>query len=379
MSDIHGICWSSSRIVFALADSFNGQHSRLKGIFQVNRWGKVLLFALACCWTIVMSGCGAGVSIPLGGSGLLASPGTIDFGNVLVGHEVDSSVNIKNNNASSIVVSQVNVSGQSFSLLSNTNTPISIPAGGTFNLKIGFTPASTAAYSGQITLMDPSAKMIAQVPMQGQGLSQGAPQLTVSTSNLSFGSVTVNTATTQSLTLTSTGTSPVTVNSAAITGAGFTIVGGGLPVTLTPTQSLTLQVQFNPTATGTAGGQITISSNSSTGGTALVALNGTGTIAVNPQASPQLTVSAGSLSFGSVTVNTATTQTLTLTSTGTAPVTVNSAAITGTGFTIVGGSLPATLNPTQSLTLQVQFQPTTTGTASGQITISSNSSTGSRP
>ena len=74
-------------------------------------------------------------------------------------------------------------------------------------------------------------------------------------------------------------------------------------MTLTPTQSLTLQVQFNPTATGTAGGQITISSNSSTGGTALVALSGVGTIAVNPQASRQLRVTTGSLCFGSVPLN----------------------------------------------------------------------------
>ena len=90
----------------------------------------------------------------------------------------------------------------------------------------------------------------------------------MSTATLSFGSVTVNTATIQSLTLTSTGTAPVTVSSAAITGAGFTIVGGSLPVTLNPTQTVTLQVQFLPTATGSASGQITITSDSSTGSTA---------------------------------------------------------------------------------------------------------------
>jgi hypothetical protein len=143
-------------------------------------------------------------------------------------------------------------------------------------------------------------------------------------------------------------------------------------VTLNPTQSLTLQVQFDPTAAGAASGQITISSNSTTGSTALVALSGTGTAA-----NPQLTVSATSVSFGSVAVNTATTQTLTLTSTGTTPVTVNSAAITGAGFSIIGGSFPVTLNPTQTLTLQLQFDPTTAGALTGQITISSNSTTGS--
>jgi hypothetical protein len=141
---------------------------------------------------------------------------------------------------------------------------------------------------------------------------------------------------------------------------------------LNPTQSVTLQVQFDPTAAGAASGQITISSNSTTGSTALVALSGTGTAA-----NPQLTISATSLSFGSVAVNTATTQTLTLTSTGTTPVTVNSAAITGAGFSIIGGSFPVTLNPTQTLTLQLQFDPATAGALTGQITISSNSTTGS--
>ncbi len=101
----------------------------------------------------------------------------------------------------------------------------------------------------------------------------------------------------------------MTVNSATVTGAGFTIVAQSFPVTLSPTQSLTLQVQFKPTTAGALAGQLTISSNSTTGSTAVVALSGTGTAA-----NPQLTMSAASLSFGSVAVNTATTQSLTLTS-----------------------------------------------------------------
>jgi hypothetical protein len=250
-----------------------------------------------------MSGCGAGISVPLGGGGLLVAPGTINFGNVPVGHQVDNSVIITNSNASPILVSQVNVSGQPFSLLSNASMPINLPAGGTYNLKIGFTPASPVAYSGQITMMDTLAKVIAQVPMQGAG-APDAPQLTVSAASLNFGSLAVNTATTQSFTLTSTGTSPVTVSSVGITGSGFTIVGGNLPATLNPSQSMTLQVQFNPASAGAATGQITISSNSSTGSTAAVALSGKGTTTSSPQASPQLAVSAASLSFGNVTTNT---------------------------------------------------------------------------
>jgi hypothetical protein len=184
--------------------------------------------------------------------------------------------------------------------------------------------------------------------------------------------VTVNTPSTRSLTLTSTGTAPVTVNSAAITGAGFTIVAQSFPMTLNPTQSVTLQIQFLPTAAGAASGQIAISSNSATGGTAVVALSGTGTAA----GSAQLSISTASLSFGSLAVNATATQSLTLTSTGTTPVTVNSATITGAGFTLIGGSLPVTLNPTQTMTLTLQFKPATTGALTGQITVSSNSTSG---
>ena len=86
----------------------------------------------------------------------------------------------------------------------------------------------------------------------------------------------------------------------------------------------------------------------------MVALSGTGTAV----ASPKLTLSASSLSLGSEAVNTPKSMTLTLTSSGTSAVKVTSDAISGTGFTIVGDTLPATLNPNQTLALQVQFKPT---------------------
>jgi fibronectin type 3 domain-containing protein len=54
-------------------------------------------------------------------------------------------------------------------------------------------------------------------------------------------------------------------------------VGGSFPVTLNPSQTATIQVQFKPTAAGSDTGQITISSNSTSGSPTNIALNGTGT------------------------------------------------------------------------------------------------------
>lgn len=82
--------------------------------------------------------------------------------------------------------------------------------------------------------------------------------------------------TTKTLTLTSMGTSPVTVNSAMVSGTGYTLVGGSFPVTLNPSQTLTLQIQFLPTANGAQAGQLMVVSDS-TGGNSVVGLSGMGT------------------------------------------------------------------------------------------------------
>ncbi len=333
----------------------------------------VILFVVAMtCFTIAITGCGSGPE-PISNF-LQISPRTVDFGDVGVGQTVQSNVSVVNTGSASVAISQLSLSGQSFSIASNEKFPINIPAGGTHTLSIGFAPASPADYSGQIAMLDGSSNSIGQVAMQGRGANGGL--LTLDAANLNFGSVTVNSAQMQTITLTSTGTSPVTVNSAAIAGAGFTLLGGTFPITLNPSQTATLQVQFSPMATGAASGQLTINSSSATGSAAIVALAGTG-MAANPLTNPNLAVSTSSLIFGSVTVNSPTMLPVTLTSNGTSPVTINSATVTGAGFTLLGGTFPMTLNPSQTATLQVQFNPTATGAAGGQLTISSNSTNGS--
>jgi len=288
------------------------------------------------------------------------------------------------------------------------------------------------------------------------------PTLTISATSIAFGSIGINTATTQSLTLSSTGNAPVTVSSAALSGAGFTSSGATFPLTLNSGQTATLAIQFDPATAGALTGQISIVSNSA-GSPSAISLTGTGTatltglscasasitgsgtdictvtlntpapaggFAVNlasniaavttpasitiparsqtasffatatsvstaqtatltatagsattnfaiqlVAATPTLTVSATSVAFGNVIVKTPSTQTLTLTSSGAVAVTVNSAALTGSGFSMSGPTFPLTLNPTQTATLSLEFDPTVAGAATGQLTINSTSST----
>jgi hypothetical protein len=300
------------------------------------------------------------------------SPADIEFGDVDMGATASFSVSLLNQGHTSVNVGSLTIAGQSFALSAGAQSQLTLTPGVPQTFSVTFSPTSAGDFSGQVTALDKAGTPLASAVIHGHCKGKKTPQLTLSTSALSFGSVTVNSSSMQTLTLTSTGSSPVTVSSVAATGVGFEVSGGSFPAMLNPGESLQLEVTFDPATAGTAMGSITIVSNSVNAGTAVVSLSGIGV--AGPVA--QLTVSTTGLAFGSVTVNTKLTKALTLTSSGTAAVTVGSVSEAGGGFSISGASFPATLNPGQSITVSVTFDPTATSSYSGIISIASDSSSG---
>ncbi len=161
--------------------------------------------------------------------------------------------------------------------LASSNAAVTVPATVTVPANAssaGFTATVSSVTSAQAVTLTASAGSVSKsFALQ---LNAAVPTLTISPASLAFGNVTVNTPATLPVTLTSTGTAPVTVNSAALTGTGYTMSGATFPVTLNPNLAVTLDVQFDPTATGAAAGQLTIQSNSSTNATVVISLTGTG-------------------------------------------------------------------------------------------------------
>ena len=303
---------------------------------------------------------------------LTVNPTAVNFGNTQVNVPVTQPVTLTSTGTAAVTISAATVSGAGFSV-SGATFPVTLNPNQSVTLQVQFNPTSAGAASGQLTITSNSTTGgTAKVALSGNGTVTTTPQLTVNPTAVNFGNTQVNVPVTQPVTLTSTGTAAVTISAATVSGAGFSVSGTTFPVTLNPNQSVTLQVQFNPTSAGAASGQLTINSDSTTGGTAKVALSGNGTVATTAQ----LTVSAGSLSFGNVAVNSTATLPLTLTSSGTAPVTINAATLSGAGFADSGATFPVTLNPNQAVTLQVEFDPTAAGAATGQLKITSNSSSG---
>jgi Abnormal spindle-like microcephaly-assoc'd, ASPM-SPD-2-Hydin/Domain of unknown function (DUF4402) len=245
-----------------------------------------------------------------------------------------------------------------------TSRIITVPDGDIAEDKI---VTATGSYSSTATLSS-SGPWVMQMATFSTVPSSTAPvtnaQLTPSATSLNFGNIAVGSTSTQSVTLTSSGTTAVTLNSASISGTGFTVSGATFPVTLSPKQTVTLAVKYAPTVAGSSAGTLNISSNASSSPT--ISLSGTA------GSTPSLTVSPTSLSFGDVTVGSSASLGVILKAGGAGSVTVRSAAISGTGFSMSGASFPVTLTPNQSVTLQVKFAPTAAKTVTGTLAISSN-------
>jgi hypothetical protein len=213
--------------------------------------------------------------------------------------------------------------------------------------------------------------MLALATMVGcQGFSSGKSSsqttqpgsLSASPASVSFGNVQIGTSQTQSDSLSNAGGTSLTVTQAAPTGAGFTITGLSLPLTLSPGQSASFSVVFSPQSAGSVTGNLAIT-NSASSAPLNIGLSGTAVTAGN------LTGSPTSISYGNVQIGIAQTQTETLKNSGGENITISQATTTGTGFSYTGLSLPLTLVPNQSTTFGVVFTPAIAGAANGNLSI----------
>jgi hypothetical protein len=132
-----------------------------------------------------------------------------------------------------------------------------------------------------VTLTSNTAVRTATIALSGTtGTGTTTPGLQLSSGNLSFGDVALNTPATQEVTITSSGTAPLTLSAGQAQGTGFSISGISFPVTLNPGQTATLSVEFDPTAANPESGSVSLTTNTSAG-TAMITLSGTGTAASN--------------------------------------------------------------------------------------------------
>jgi Abnormal spindle-like microcephaly-assoc'd, ASPM-SPD-2-Hydin len=110
------------------------------------------------------------------------------------------------------------------------------------------------------------------------GLSVSGKQAVVATpATLAFGSVAVGQSATANITLKNQGLTTVEIDDLSMSGAAFSIVGNTFPISLAADASVTLQVRFTPTASGSTTEPLMITSSLSADPASIAEVTGTGT------------------------------------------------------------------------------------------------------
>jgi Abnormal spindle-like microcephaly-assoc'd, ASPM-SPD-2-Hydin/CARDB len=192
-----------------------------------------------------------------------------------------------------------------------------------------------------------------------------APSISVTPSPLALGSVPVGTTATGNLTVTNSGTAPLTITGVTSSNPRFSV--SPTTTTIAAGASTPLSVAFTPTTVGAQVSTVRISSNDTNQPTLSVIVNGSGMSV----AGAGIAVSPTSLDVGTALVgSTVATGMVTVTNTGTSTLNLSNVATTNPAFTV--SPTTATLVAGGSTDLAVTFTPTTAGVQSGNLVIASN-------
>lgn len=304
------------------------------------------------------------VPASLSGTGVSAaavalSPTTLTFASQQVGTtSPPQSVTLTNTGGSTLTLTSITASAG----FGQTNTcGSSVAAGASCSISVTFTPSTGGTTTGTVSVVDNAAGSPQTVSLTGTGLA--GPVVTLSPTTLTFaGQVVGTTSPPQSVTLTNTGASTLTLTSiTASAGFGQTNTCGSSVVA---GASCSISVTFTPTTGGTATGTISVVDNA-TGSPQTVSLTGTGLTL------PAVTLSPTSLTFaGQLVGTTSAPQSVTLTNAGGSALTLTSiTASAGFGQTNTCGSSVAA---GASCSISVTFTPSTGGTTTGTVSVVDN-------
>ncbi|HEV2177068.1 MAG TPA: choice-of-anchor D domain-containing protein [Terriglobia bacterium] len=284
------------------------------------------------------------------------SPVNLTFASQAVGTtSPPQTVTVTNVGESALGIIGITVEGSGFG---QTNTcPASLAINASCTVSVTFMPTVMGAASADVAIQDNAPGEPQKIFLTGTGTE---PLVSFSPTSLVFGQQPVGLASApQAVTLTNTGNDTLTITTSATSG-DFILQSNSCGTSVAAGASCAFNISFDPTATGTRTGALTVTDNAP-GSPQSVALSGTGiqgTICTSPP----------SLAFASQVDETpSASQSVTLTNCGTAAVFITNIS-TSSGFTQTN-TCPVSLIPSQQCAVSVVFDPVTVGAQNGQLTI----------
>jgi hypothetical protein len=333
--------------------------------------------AAACVGTCGTAGASNAGDAFLSELGQLAAPFALfnttsaSFGNQDVGTKSSpQAVTLTNSGNAPLTITSITLAGANPTDFSETDHCVSgspLAPGASCTANVTFAPTAAGTFTATLQVADSAANSPQAISLSGTGV---LVSLSISPASLTFPSQALGTTSNpQTVTLTNTGSTTLTITAISITGtnAGDFTDSPTCASSLAPSATCTIGVTFKPTQVGPLMASLSVTDNAP-GSPQAVPLSGAGT-------GPGASLSPSNLNFGSQTVNTmSNSQAITLTNNGTAALTITGISIAGADAAdfsesnTCGSSLAANGN----CTIHVTFKPAAGGSLVATLSIADN-------
>ncbi|WP_348269860.1 choice-of-anchor D domain-containing protein [Edaphobacter paludis] len=289
------------------------------------------------------------------------SPASLTFSDQAVATASSpQTITVTNSGSAPLVITEISTTGD-FATDDTNDTCAAAPiaAGQTCTVQVRFLPTATGSRSGFLIVYGNVPGGQATATLGGTG----TPPATVVLNpiDITFPPTNINaTSLAQNITISNTGGTTTTLQTPTVSGAGFVISANTCTSTLKADTGCTVAITFTPTASGAYTGSFSITDGV---GTQTASLSGMGTTPATDA------LSSNTLTFATQQLTTVSApQQITLTNSGDVALTLISAQIPGSDFT-VANACGNSLNPHSTCAIDVAFQPQSIGPVTAQLTI----------
>ncbi len=285
------------------------------------------------------------------------TPAVYDFGSVAPGSTRTSIFTLTNTSSVGIGVGTIALAPESTNSYRYVTTcGATLAAGGACTLTVSFKPSAAGSSSTTLNVTDDAGHQTAAI--FGTGI---APTATLTPLASDFGSVAIGSSQTRLLTLTSTGTTAISITGADSSSPVFTLSSQTCGTTLAEGDSCTYTIAYTPTAAGAASSTFAVTD---TAGTQSSALSGTGLPAGS------LTIAPTMQQFPASAVGTTSAvQTSTISNTTTQPIYLSSGSLTDTTDFAQSDTCNGLIAAGSTCTVVFTFMPKTTGALNSKYNI----------
>lgn len=294
-----------------------------------------------------------------------ASSGNVAFGQAELGLSSVRSVQLFNTGTGALELGTLSTTGNAF--YSQTNCSGVLDVGASCQAQVTFTPPVAGDYVGELSVGSNATSGALTIALSGTGVPIGTLSglLQATPTSVSFPDTLVGQPRSVGLTVTNSGAAALTLGTPSVSGAPFAIQASNCPVTLEPGVSCTLTLQFAPSGTSLAQGEVQVPNNGPAG-VLKASLEGTG-YTVSASVAP-----VTSADYGTVNVGSSVSRSFTYTNTGSRTLTQVYALASGTDFTLTAntcGSAGARLSLASGQSCQVTatFSPTSGGAPANRV------------